>query len=58
LLERKILNLLFLQIKAGYVEGLQAGEESSLQEGFNEGFAKSVIVMMKASKLLGSMRYV
>ncbi|XP_031556774.1 protein YAE1 homolog [Actinia tenebrosa] len=40
--------------KAGYIEGLQAGEESTLQQGFNEGFAKSRTFSSEFSKLSGS----
>jgi len=43
-------------LQEGYREGVIAGKETSLQDGFDDGFKEAAAAMSRLGKLLGMLR--
>ena len=48
----------FIILQEGYREGLDAGQESTLQDGFNKGFALATSLLFNIAELRGEIRLV
>ncbi|XP_015273398.1 PREDICTED: yae1 domain-containing protein 1 isoform X2 [Gekko japonicus] len=44
------------RVKEGYREGVEAGKELTLQQGFNQGYEEAVKVMFSCGQLKGNVR--
>nr|XP_033780096.1 protein YAE1 homolog [Geotrypetes seraphini] len=55
LAQREWTNVMEQRAKEGYRDGVDAGKEASLQEGFNQGYKQSAQLMVKSGQLRGTL---